>query len=230
MADEIDVMEDDTSLDSSPDDNTDTSESSQDTPADAPLKADKGTRDKANERIRDLVEQRNALAAQLQAVQQGQRPQVQQPQFDGVTDEGIDPQKFAASLQAQTLQQTRDVTQAQVAFQFEIMEVRKDPVLASKVAQEHISSLINQGIKPTEALEIYKDDLKRIEADVLARAKNRKEANEATREGTTISSSGKSSERNTGSYTWAQIDSMPMDEYRKNQAEIKRQVAAGLIK
>ena len=229
MADENDVLVDDTTLDSSPEENTDTTDSSEDTSADAPLKADKGTRDKANERIRDLVEQRNALAAQLQAVQQGQRPQYQPPQFDGVTDEGIDPQKFAASLQAQTLQQTRDVTNAQVAFQLEIVEVRKDPVMASQVAQEHVSSLINSGIKPTEALEIYKDDLKRIEAEVLAKSKTRKEANDATREGTTISSSGKSSAPS-GTYTWAQIDSMPMDEYRKNQAEIKRQVAAGLIK
>ena len=227
MPENTDVEVDDTTVDSSLEGNDTDSDSSNDTPADAPLKADKSSKDKANERIRDLIEQRNALAAQLQAAQ-GQRTQ-QEFQPDGVTDEGIDPKKFADSLMRQAALQANQTSTQQVQFQVEIMEVRKDPVMKSRVAQEHVSSLINQGIKPTEALEIYKDDLKTIKAEALEEQKNRKEANAAAREGTTVPASGKSATPS-GTFTWAQIESMPMDDYRKNQAEIKRQAAAGLIK
>ena len=228
MPEDIDVEVDDTAIDSSLEGNDTDSESSSDTSADAPLKADKSSKDKANERIRDLVEQRNALAVQLQAFQ-GQRVATQEPQYDGVTDEGIDPKKFADSIMKQATAQANQTSTQQVQFQIDIIEVRKDPVMKSRVAQEHVSSLINQGIRPTEALEIYKDDLKTIKTEALEEAKNRKEANAAAREGTTVPASGKSSTPS-GTFTWAQIDSMPMDDYRKNQTEIKRQAAAGLIK
>jgi hypothetical protein len=228
MADDIDVEVDDTTGDSSLEANDAGSESSSDTPADAPLKADRSSRDKANERIRDLIEQRNALASQLQAAQSG-RPQQEQTAMEGVTDEGIDPRTFADGLMKRAAAQTQTTTQQAVAFQLEVMDVQKDPVMKSRVAQEHVSSLINQGIRPAEALEIYKDDLKTIKAEALEEARNRKEANAAAREGTTVAPTGRTSTPS-GSFTWTQIESMPMDDYRRNQAEIKRQAAAGLIK
>jgi len=229
MESATDVEEEITSEDSSPEETTDLEESSLDTSSEATLKPDKSSRDKANERIRDLIEQRNALAAQVSVLQnQGKREE--SAVLDGVTDEGIDPQKYAASLLKRAQDQTAQLTNSQVAFQLSILEVQRDPVMKSKVAQEHVSSLINHGFKPTEALEIYKDDLKTIEAEILERTKARKEATAATREGTTITASGKSSTAPSGTFTWQQVESMPIAEYKKNQAEIKRQAAAGLIK
>ena len=225
----LDVEVEDTTGNSSLEENADNLDSSQDTSADAPLKADKSTRDKANERIRDLIEQRNNLAAQLQQVQNNQGKNTPRYEYEGVTSEGIDPEKFAASLQQNTLAQTKQITQNEVAFQVELMEVRKDPVMKSLVAQEHVSSLINRSIRPLEALEIYKDDLKKIEAEFLERNKSRKEATSNTREGTTVISSGKTTTQS-GLYTMAQVDAMPIAEYKKNVVEIKRQLAAGLLK
>lgn len=223
-------MVDDTTEDSSPELNADDPDASdEDSSAEEPLKPAKGTPDKANERIRELIEQRNNLAAQLRAAQSQGAPDKTDSTFEGVTPEGIDPEKFAAGLEKRLAGNTAALANQQVLFQVQLVEVRKDPVMKSKVAQEHVSSLINQGFTPTDALEIYKDDLKTIEAEILEKNKVRKEATAASRQGTTLPSSGKTSAPS-GTFTWEQVDKMPMEEYAKNQAEIKRQAAAGLIK
>lgn len=230
MADNApDVEEEITSMDSSPEGNDAEESAGSSTSSDETVKQDTTLSAKTTERIRDLIEQRNNSASELAAIKGTLTTYQPTPQYDGVTPDGIDPEKFAQSLRQDLARQNQALTQNQVQFQIAIMEVRKDPVMKSKVAQEHVSSLINQGIRPEEALEIYKDDLKTIEAELLAKNKTRKSATDATREGTSISSTGRSSAPS-GTFTWSQIESMPIAEYKANQTEIKRQAQAGLIK
>ena len=230
MDEEIVVTAEGTAPEATPDQTAaDTASPDTGTPSDGTLNREdghaKGAR--AQERITDLVRERNELRRELEAARASREAPArnQPPQLDGVTDEGIDPARYAESL----LRNARTEAQRAVAFEVQHLEAMKDPAMKGEYAQLQVSSLIDRGYSPLEALDAYKEQMAEIEKETDRKRRERDEAGRFARDASGISPAGKASAL-PGSFTNAQIDAMSLDEYRQNEKEIKRQQAAGLIK
>lgn len=232
MAEDDVVLDDETSEDPTPEENESDGESSdEDASAEEPPTTDskkpREDRNKAQERIRDVIASRKKAEAERDYWRN--QAESKNSTLDGVTDDGIDPQKFAKSLQDQTVKAAVAAATQQATFQAEIAQVRTDPLMAKELHQIQVSNLIGQGYSPSEALSVYKEELKELEADILASDKSRRSADAKAKASGTVPS-GTRAKQASSSFTMAEIDKMDTDTYRQNQAEIKRQMAAGLIK
>lgn len=202
-------------------------DSSEDNSSDAvSVEKKTGKYERSNQRIRELIREKNALAAQL-AQAKGSAPAIP---LDGVTPEGIDPEKYAASVEARARAGARDESARMANFTREMdRAIAAHPILKdNEVAQLQVSALINQGYSPMEAAEIYMEDRRSIEEEARSTKADRKEAGDAARKDAVVPAAGKAPK--TTAFTEAQIAAMDNETYKKNQAEIKRQWAAGLIK
>lgn len=198
---------------------------------------------RARERIQDTIAQKKEaerIAAEKSQEAQYWKAQalanqpVESDELDGVTDEGIDPVKYAKSLKEQILKEVKEaqgISQSQNQFNKELAEVATDPIMKSKTAQMAVSRIINADkVSPTIALDMYKEELEEIRQEVILNNKVRNEAGQFVRQETASPSIGRGTSGSSTYFTKEQIQNMSMDEYKKNIDEINSQMNRGLIK
>lgn len=211
------------------------------TPEDTKPEAERPNR--SQERIRDTIAQKKeaeriayekSQEADYWKAQALANQPIQTEEYDGVTDEGIDPQKFAQSLEAKLIKKFEELqgkTLTQSQFSRELSEASKDPIMRSEVAQRSVTRIINsENVSPLQALELYKEEMQELKTSMANSSQVRNEAGQLVRQETANPSSARGSSGGDKNFTREQIASMDMDTYTKNATEINRQLNKGLIR
>lgn len=218
MEEEMSVEVEETTGESQPEVNTEEAEapeaeaeeSSEETgnTAEAEPEAPKRT-SRASERIRELVAQKKELEARLQK---------QTPQLEGVDETGIDPERFAQSVERRATQTADEAARA--ALEYYKAETEFPLVKDNTMVRSRASVLVDEGYTPTQAAEIATIEWNETTGNQSAR---RKEASAKMRQTTQIPSAGKAVQ-SSDTFTRAEIAKMSSSEYVKNASAIQAQL------
>lgn len=187
-----------------------TSEETTEIPAEAEeVEAEKPKRtSRASERIRELVAQKKELEAQLK----------RRAPLDGVDETGIDPERFAQSIEIRSSQATAETLEYYKA-ENEFPLVKDNTMVRSRAAV-----LVDDGYTPIQAAEIATLEWNESIGNSAAESAKRKNANAKMRQNTQIPSAGKSIKTSDSSFSRAEIDRMSPQDYVKNASAIQAQL------
>lgn len=186
-------------------------ESSEETENTAEVKTEK-PKSRASERIRELIAQKKALEARLQE---------KEPQIEGYDDTGIDPTKFAQSLEKKASLTANKAAQSTVEYY--IAEKEFPLVKENTFVRSRAGELVDQGYSPVQAAELASLEWQETTGQEAKKVVQRQKANQNLRNGAQIPSAGKKVASN-GNFTRAEIAAMKPQEYVKNQAAIQAQL------
>lgn len=187
----------------------------EDTASEETIKEPESKPNRAQERIRETI----ARAKKAEQEAAYWRNLAQQPQENGVSEDGIDPVRYAEQVKRDTLVATNQ----SVSVQIEALRAEQDfPELkTSKVLQSMAKGYIADGYKPYEAAQLaYEDYLEEVN-NKKEDAKKRSLADKNLRSAT-YSPQGKKVSPSDG-FTPEEIDNMSTSEYEKNKSRILKQ-------
>jgi hypothetical protein len=167
---------------------------------------------RASERIRELIAQKKALEAQLRQ---------KEPEIEGVDDTGIDPNRFADSLERRTARTAQTI--AQSTLEYYRAEQDFPLVKENNLVRSRAGELVDQGYSPIQAAEIASLEWHEITGQEIKKTTQRKQAASNLRAGAQIPQAGKKVSTS-GMFTRSEIDRMKPAEYVKNQAAIQAQL------
>lgn len=202
----------------------DTSSDETDNTSEETLEAEKPEVKKPNraqERIRETISRAKRAEQErdyYKSLAEGRQARTQDD--DGVDDTGIDPTKFAQSLERRTLGKAEQL----VTTRLEAIQAEQDfPELkSSRIFQNLAKAYVSEGHTPYEAAMLAKED---YDAELKTRVEDKAKRQTADRNlrSATFSPSGTTTHKADSDFTEAQIASMSRDEYEKNLPKILKQ-------
>jgi len=168
---------------------------------------------RASERIRELIAQKKALEAQLQIRTE--------PQLEGVDDTGIDPTKFAQSLEKRANQTASNAAQSTVEYY--IAEKEFPLVKENTFVRSRAGELVDQNYTPLQAAEMASLEWQEITGQFAQKEVQRQKASQTLRQTSQIPQAGKKVE-SSSMISRAEIARMTPGEYVKNQSAIQTQL------
>jgi len=216
MEEESSVEVEETTEESLPETNAEESEASEetsqesDTPSEETINTAEEEAEKpksrASERIRELIAQKKALEAQ-----------VQRQEIEGVDETGIDPTRFAQSVEQRANQSAANIAQSTIDYyeaEREFPLVKDNNMVRSRAAV-----LVDDGYTYRQAAEIATLEWNEATGD-----NKRRQASTNLRQTTQIPSAGKTKVQSSDTFTRAEIAKMSPQEYVKNQNAIQAQL------
>lgn len=216
MEEETSVEVEETTEESLPETNAEESEaleettqesntSSEETETTAKEEAEK-PKSRASERIRELIAQKKALEAR-----------VQKREIEGVDETGIDPTRFAQSVEERAGQSAAETAKAEIEYyraEQDFPLVKDNTMVRSRAAV-----LVDDGYSPYQAAEIAS-----LEWTESTGGNKRQKASASMRQSTQIPSAGKTNVKTSDTFTRSEIANMSPQEYVKNQKAIQDQL------
>lgn len=175
---------------------------------------------RAQERIQDLVKERNYYK------QLAQGKQAKSDDIEGVDETGIDPNKFAQSI----TKRTESAAERIVNTRLEAMQAEQDfpDIKTSKVLQNMAKGYVSDGLSPYEAAaaayEDYQAEIKTKEQSAAKRVQADK-----TLRSSSFTPSGNTTGKSEHIFTQEEISRMSPSEYEQNREKIFVQMNKGLI-
>lgn len=194
-------------------------------------------------RISDLIAEKKRLeeenAYYQRQLEARENVRTQPAKFDpsslrGVSDEGIDPVEYAASLREAIIDEvTRNLSQGAKmnARQAEELEVSKMPEMQDEFFRKGVVRMAKaENMSPLDAFLSFKEEMESIGKRSSVAKAARDNAGKFVREETATPAATRSDSGAGTSFTRKQISEMSESDYVRNQTEINRQLTAGLIK
>jgi hypothetical protein len=170
---------------------------------------------KANERIREVIKERNEWKEKYQTATQGK------PKTDGIAEDGIDPKAFRESIknEIQTESAEKNLSKSDATLAREA--VRDFDFMTNPIWQEEAQSYVDKGYDPYTAAEMvgqkinYLRGVEKKNVEKQVKADQKLKNNSYQTSGTQLNK--------TDEFTPEEINAMSDKEYQKNKAKIFKQ-------
>jgi hypothetical protein len=160
-----------------------------------------------------LIAQKKALEAQLQ--------KRNEPQIEGYDETGIDPTKFAQSLEKKASQTASNTAQSTVEY---YMAEKEFPLVKeNSFVRSRAGDLVNDGYTPFQAAELAALEWQEATGQEAKKVVQRQKASQNLRQASQIPTAGKKVETS-GSFSRSEIAKMSPSDYVKNQSAIQAQL------